>query len=399
MLLEPDVIERTLNRSYGVPRDASGATVLATPGCQHGLRADNRDQDLVLGRGVSGVCGGSVDRGDQISVVCHQIYGCPCAKRGAARIVAGPKERDNVAVPGVSLTFGRPRVRGEPRLGERRGPSPQSGAPLRRAIGIVAGAPNRLCVRRVPTVESVCFLRKVEPTCRRPLATRTMLAKETTGEPPSLLFVFDMDDTLVETFAVAYAKTRATARILGLEPPSESSFRASFGQLSFDECLQRWHGQVDRDGYLEIYDSLRDRFPYRPFAGAAPTIRNVILAGHDVAVLTNGPGNKTSLKLAAVGLEEALFRFVRHADNMSVLKPAAASFAAVHSDEAFDAASTIYISDRPHDGIGATEAGWGFIGITTGVWSRADFCRLGLPDQCVIDRIEDILNVTGWRRD
>ncbi|WP_250404496.1 HAD family hydrolase [Streptomyces cellostaticus] len=209
--------------------------------------------------------------------------------------------------------------------------------------------------------------------------------------------IFDIDDTLLRTHPVAYRKSVLTAHALGVRPPSVRSFRRMFGRLSFEECLRNWHPQVSPEDYSHVYDSMSESVPYLPVDGARSTLDELREQGTTIAVLTNGPGVKTVRKLAALGIGTHQFAFVRHADNARHLKPHREAFVDLVSDYGVDPCGSVYVSDLPADGIGARAAGFGFIGVLTGLWSAADFHSAGIPETDVLESVRHIGQVLSAR--
>ncbi|MFI2314373.1 HAD family hydrolase [Streptomyces sp. CB00072] len=202
--------------------------------------------------------------------------------------------------------------------------------------------------------------------------------------------IFDVDDTLLHTHETAFRKSVLTAQTLGLDPPSAQEFHDMFGRVAFDDCLQVWHPQVTAERYSRVYDSLTERVPYQPISGARSTLEALSDGGTTVAVLTNGPGHKTIRKLAALGVAEQRFAFIRHADNARHLKPRPEAFLDLVADYAVDPRETAYVSDFPDDGIGARAAGFGFIGVLTGLWSASDFLATGTAEALILESLRDI---------
>ncbi|MEW2467990.1 HAD family hydrolase [Streptomyces sp. NPDC046994] len=207
------------------------------------------------------------------------------------------------------------------------------------------------------------------------------------------LVVLDIDDTLLHTHEVAHRKSVLTARALGLTPPTEEAFRQSFGSLSFEECLHEWHGDVSPDEYLRIYETFLPTVPYCPVDGALETMTRLREIGFGTAVLTNGPGVKTWRKLAALGIRTDDLLFVRHSGNVRTRKPSPAAFADLVAEHGVDPSCTTYVSDCPDDGTGALAAGFGFLGVLTGVWDAAAFRVAGVPDSAVLPTVRDVLPV------
>jgi phosphoglycolate phosphatase-like HAD superfamily hydrolase len=211
--------------------------------------------------------------------------------------------------------------------------------------------------------------------------------------------IFDVDDTLMHTHRVCYAKGILTARKLGLAPPSPAQFAACFGSLSFEQCVATWHPGLDPACYSEVYESMADQVPYEPVAGAANTVISLLERGVRVAVLTNGPGLKTWRKLAAAGVPAESLAFVRHAGNAVTLKPDPAAFTSLVTDFGVVAAQAAYVSDHPADSLGAAAAGFAFLGVCTGLWQAEDFRSADVPAERVlpdVTRVEPALDGLGW---
>jgi HAD superfamily hydrolase (TIGR01549 family) len=82
-------------------------------------------------------------------------------------------------------------------------------------------------------------------------------------------------------------------------------------------------------------------------------------------VLTNGPPHKTVRKLAAAGLHESDFEFVRYG-TAGARKPDIRAFRALAADIGLDPATSWYVSDLPADWAGCSAAGFGCIGVISG---------------------------------
>jgi FMN phosphatase YigB (HAD superfamily) len=178
--------------------------------------------------------------------------------------------------------------------------------------------------------------------------------------------VFDLDDTLVDTFTVGWRKCREVARRLGLRPPSRHAFAAHYGRTSFEGCVAAMHPGVDIGRYSDTYDAVADAFPARPLGDAATATVAITRAGFRIGLFTNGPPDKTARKLAAAGLTEHDFEFVRHTSSGRWRKPDARAFRELATEVGIDPATSWYVSDLPADWVGSAAAGFGSIGIVSG---------------------------------
>ncbi|HEU4426322.1 MAG TPA: HAD-IA family hydrolase [Pilimelia sp.] len=177
--------------------------------------------------------------------------------------------------------------------------------------------------------------------------------------------VLDVDDTLVDTFTVGWRKCREVARRLGLPEPTRDVFATWYGRASFEVCVKQMHPGVDIERYARVYDTLATGFPAQPLGDIAGAVEGVTRAGFRVGVLTNGPPHKTARKLAAAGLHESDFEFVRHGV-AGARKPDARAFQALAAEVGLNPQTSWYVSDLPADWVGSSAAGFGCIGVISG---------------------------------
>lgn len=175
--------------------------------------------------------------------------------------------------------------------------------------------------------------------------------------------VFDVDDTLVDTFSTSVRKCARTASILGVPAPSAAEMARSYGRVDFLTCVRLWHPGVDVDLYSRTYDSLADEIPVEPLCDFAQVVDEARSAGLAVGVLSNGPGIKTIRKLAAVGVTPQHLDFVEHADTSPTPKPAPEAFTRLAKLYELVPSHTWYVSDSPADWRGTEVAGWQSIAV------------------------------------
>ena len=187
-----------------------------------------------------------------------------------------------------------------------------------------------------------------------------------TAAPGAQWMVFDVDDTLVDTFNVGWRKCQAVARRLSLPAPSRTTFAAHYGRTSFEGCVAAMHPGIDIERYSSHYDALAVTFPARALGDVAGAVGHIARAGFRLGLLTNGPPNKTARKLAAAGLNENDFEFVRHGGSAPWRKPDVRAFRTLATDYGIDPELSWYVSDLPADWAGSAAAGFGSIGIVTG---------------------------------
>lgn len=187
----------------------------------------------------------------------------------------------------------------------------------------------------------------------------------------SAWLVLDVDDTLVDTRHTGLAKVRGVAAELGLPQLGQEAFDAVYGTRAFRASVATWYPGADVDAFCDRYDRWATVIPPRPLCDGARVVAHARAAGMGVGVLTNGPGRKTAMKLAAVGLSASMLDFVCHADNWPVAKPHSDAFARLAAF-GLDPGRTWYVSDAAADCLGSRTAGLRSVGVaTSGIASRS----------------------------
>jgi len=212
--------------------------------------------------------------------------------------------------------------------------------------------------------------------------------------------IFDIDDTLVYTSKNALKKSQIAAGQMGVNPPSEEDFFAVYGKYSFEECVNLLHPGVDVVRYKKMYDDTRRIIPYEPIDSPSSIIGKLMDSGLGVGVLTNGPEDKTFLKLDALHICEDIRKkmlFVLHSGNLKHKKPNPECFL-----QAFDiirqktndinGVQIDYIGDCIDDYIAASRANIGFIGVLSGFTDKKSFIEAGAPSENLLNSIMDLPN-------
>lgn len=200
--------------------------------------------------------------------------------------------------------------------------------------------------------------------------------------------VLDVDDTLVDTFAVGWRKCVRTAELLGLPAPDPGRFARLYGTRPFRDCVAALHPGVNLDRYAAAYDSLAGAYPTRPIGHVAAAVAAAGAAGLRVGVLTNGPGDKTLRKLAAAGLDPGALGFVCHADNSPCGKPNPYAFTRLVDDFGVVPARAWYVSDQPADWRACARLGFGAAGLVSG---SPHVPAGGDVPQLIAARLEDVV--------
>ena len=188
------------------------------------------------------------------------------------------------------------------------------------------------------------------------------------------LIVFDWDGTLMDSAAAIVFAVQAAARDLGLEPPSEQRARHIIG-LGLIDALRHALPDLAEAHYSEL--SARYRHHYlardhelRLFTGAEAMIRELVAAGHAVAIATGKSrlGLDRALEVSGIG---ALFHASRCADECRS-KPHPQMLEELLDEFGVGAEAALMIGDTSHDLQMARNAGVDGLGVAYGAHPRAE---------------------------
>lgn len=176
---------------------------------------------------------------------------------------------------------------------------------------------------------------------------------------------FDVDDTLVATFARAYRKTVLTATTLGCEPPPHEAFADGYERADQAACFRQWFPHVGLAEAQRAYDALQPRFPDEPLVDFGALRRLLSAHGLLVGVLTNSPARKLRRKLACLGGAEGL-DFALAREQLPRPKPSPEAFAPLIAEFARTPSEVVYVADSHADWVAATAAGVSFLHVRSG---------------------------------
>lgn len=198
--------------------------------------------------------------------------------------------------------------------------------------------------------------------------------------------LFDLDDTLVDTYGSCLRASRATARELGLPVPTADAFRGVYGRREFPECVAAWCGPGHFTEFQRLY--LR-KVRYTAIGDVDALLGRLARAGTRTGLITNSMPEEAERKLSDAGVSGDRLGFVATPADAPHRKPDGRAFTAVLERHGIDPAHAVYISDHPADGRGARAAGLAFLGVLTGVWTAADFRAGGTGDASVRATVHD----------
>lgn len=183
---------------------------------------------------------------------------------------------------------------------------------------------------------------------------------------PGPPLIFDLDDTLIESFPSYVRLHQRIAGELGWPVPSREALVPYLA--TWEETLAAlWPGQ-DLAPFIQRYLEVAADHPYRGVPGAREALETLAAAGHSLWIVTKRSRDRLAIRLAEAELPAEMFQGIFPAEDQPALKPDPRCFEPVwHAlGRAHPDPRAIYVGDRHEDRAAAEGAGINFFAVLTG---------------------------------
>jgi phosphoglycolate phosphatase len=176
--------------------------------------------------------------------------------------------------------------------------------------------------------------------------------------------IFDLDDTLIQSFETYVRLHQRVAGELGLIVPTPEAL-IPYGATWEDTLLALWPA-LDLGSFVARYDQVANDHPYPAVPGAVPALQRLRQEGHALFIVTKRSRRRLGDRLAQAGIPPALFDGIYPAEDQPAVKPDPRCFAPVWQTLGRFSAEALYVGDRSEDRAAAEAAGIGFLAVLTG---------------------------------
>jgi phosphoglycolate phosphatase len=181
---------------------------------------------------------------------------------------------------------------------------------------------------------------------------------------PLAPIIFDLDETLIESFPTYARLHQLVAAEMGLPIPSRAALVA-YG-ATWEATLAALWPQADLAAFIRRYDEIANDHPYPAIAGVPAALRSLREAGHSLWIVTKRSRRRLYDRLAQAGIPADLFAGIYPAETQPRIKPHPECFAPVWEALGGRHEAAVYIGDRHEDRRAAEAAGIGFYAVLTG---------------------------------
>ena len=179
------------------------------------------------------------------------------------------------------------------------------------------------------------------------------------------VLIFDLDDTLIESFPEYVRLHQRIAAELDWRIPSAAEL-VNFGP-TWEATLARMWPELALDPFMARYEAIADDHCYPAIAGVPEALASLRARGHSLWIVTQRSRQRLAQRMDQAGLAAELFAGIFAYEDQPACKPDPRCFEPVwralggpKRDRA------IYVGDRANDQVAASAAGLAFVGVRTG---------------------------------
>jgi phosphoglycolate phosphatase len=207
------------------------------------------------------------------------------------------------------------------------------------------------------------------------------------------VLIFDLDDTLIESFPEYVRLHQRIAGELDWRIPSAAEL-VHYGP-TWEDTLARLWPAAPLDQFIARYEALADDFRYAAIAGASDALEQLRARGHSLWIVTKRSRRRLDQRMDQAGLSPALFTGIFAYEDQPAPKPDPRCFEPVWRALGRPSPDrAVYVGDRADDQLAASAAGLHFVGVRTGPehHARVEASSFldALPPEHVLDSVAEL---------
>lgn len=179
------------------------------------------------------------------------------------------------------------------------------------------------------------------------------------------VLIFDLDDTLIESFPEYVRLHQRIAAELDWPVPSAAEL-IHYGPTWEHTLARLWPG-ADLDPFIARYEQLADDHCYSAIDGVCDALEQLRSRGHSLWIVTKRSRSRLTQRMDQAGLSPALFTGIFAYEDQPASKPDPRCFEPVWRALGQPSPErAVYVGDRADDQLAASAAGVCFVGVRTG---------------------------------
>ena len=198
--------------------------------------------------------------------------------------------------------------------------------------------------------------------------------------------IFDMDDTLLRTYRIAYGTYMLTAKALGLKKVPMKRFLKHWG-FPYNELIKGTWRNAPIEKFSKMHGKLAKKRPYSLIKGTNEMLAELKRKKLFLAIMSSKHTKAIPLRAKQAGLKLNYFRELIGLESAPFHKPDARVFRKLIAElkgRKIKKSEILYIGDGLMDYKAAKNAGLQFAAVLTGFRKRKDFQRAGLKKENIL---------------
>lgn len=206
------------------------------------------------------------------------------------------------------------------------------------------------------------------------------------------LILFDLDDTLINTFHSSYHKVSYAFNKMNICEPTLEDFKSVYGKIRFPDCIMKWLSTNEElDLFLHYYEQSKIHFPYSSICDVRELCLLTKRLDKKFGIVTNTPADRLEQKMRQVALDQACFEYVYCEAN----KPSPKGIIEAIKHFKVEPKEVLYIGDSLEDEESSRLSSVDFWATLTGVTNRELFIKRGVSPKSIFPTIHEILKKLG----
>ena len=182
------------------------------------------------------------------------------------------------------------------------------------------------------------------------------------------LLIFDLDDTLIESFPGYVALHQRLATELRWRIPTTDELIV-YGK-NWEQTLRRLWPDQNIQEFIDRYELIADELVYQAFPGVVSALEKLSEEGHSMWVVSKRSTRRIMSRIVDSGIEPDLFDGIFANEDQPAPKPDPRCFEPVWK-AAGGRREAVYFGDRHEDRLAADAAGLRFVAVSTGPEARS----------------------------
>ncbi|HDR7544575.1 HAD family hydrolase [Bacillus sp. CH_442] len=197
------------------------------------------------------------------------------------------------------------------------------------------------------------------------------------------LILFDVNDTLINTFETAFLRNDYCVRKLNAPPLNKSEFHNQFGRKTFEQLIIEWVGLEKYDSFLDIYNHSRFVHKYKSLLLELDHLTKLTEKGITLGIVSFTTNSQLTKKFTEANIPMDIFKHI----HCSVNKENIGDF--LNSKVL---KKDIYlVGDSIEDYLLSKNMGINFYAVTTGRISKEKFLKKGCPSEKIFPSINEVV--------